>query len=281
MLRRRGVPASLAVVAGAITLALVGASSSSLAYVPGQDEPLPNPGALVHPEIPNAPDDALVPAESCAADPQRADCPPVTDVVVLPSSADSAAACIVGPGPDCIVPVDPPTVEEEVDPTAVGGPPVIVPYAPHVDPAQPIPDHSTAQAFALADVQAAADGDGDIPPGYACGLKPGEVLRSHFYQPTDFYVYAFTNHKCKRFVGVSYQEAGSTLARWNKGERRYVSLATDYANKSGGGSLRELYVGYNCNHDSVRTYRNDAYGYSVVRGRGYYQPDARYENWTC
>ncbi len=187
----------------------------------------------------------------------------------------SASLCLV----DCTPDQDP--AKSQVDPLGLEGVPFI-PYVEHSYMESPMSregDGYSAADYVTADAEGARNGEEEIPPGYACAIKTGEPNRGFYNHAGDYFVYATAQHQCRRGVGVTHQEAGTTLSRYLDGG--YRNLDSDYTVAEGGGKMREMYVDYDCNHNRVLTYRNLAYGYSVVRNRGYFMQEERYRNWSC
>lgn len=88
-----------------------------------------------------------------------------------------------------------------------------------------------------------------------------------------------TNH-CFSGQGVTYQEVHATLQRQYLGGG-WQNLAAKSARRFGAGYVTTPYARYNCNHRSLRLYRTEGLGYSVVRGVGYTGINRKYEDHTC
>jgi len=114
------------------------------------------------------------------------------------------------------------------------------------------------------------------PGGTVCGVNAGRPEKFAIFAGQHG-VRAKSKNHC--YSPATYQEVYASLQ--DRFRSRWRNLDSEYAKRSGPGTIETPFAWYDCFHFDTREYRNEGMAYSVVRGRGYVGVNRKYLTTRC
>jgi hypothetical protein len=115
-----------------------------------------------------------------------------------------------------------------------------------------------------------------------CRVRAGFPVKQNFGTAgsPDYWILGDARNICELGAPVSYQELDLWLQRYNNGSWHDLPYVWEWDSQNYPGE-QFLGVWFNCNHTTLRYYRDYAMGYAIVQGTGYAGINKKVDAFTC